>query len=85
MSSTCRSRAGWLRLRRDPPRGGHPKLFGYSFATLAKLFGFKSEGSVRNAVHRGAFDPSDLASIFAFYAPIFTRQNKPKRKRRPRP
>lgn len=49
------------------PKGGHPVLFGYGYATLAVLFGFRSVGSVRNAVARRAFDPADLASIFAFY------------------
>lgn len=48
------------------PCGGHSATWGYGYADLRLLLGYRTEGAVRAAVRRGAFDPSDLASIFAF-------------------
>lgn len=48
------------------PHGGHTKCWAYGYEELRALLVFKSVGSVRNAVAAGAFDPSDLASIFDY-------------------
>lgn len=45
---------------RERPRA---KLWAYGYADLALLFGM-TEGAVRQAVRRGAFDPRSLESIF---------------------
>lgn len=59
-----------VRTRSVAPRGGHAALWGYGYADLAELLGYGPHqlGAVRQAVHRGLFDPGDLASIFAFKA-----------------
>ncbi len=50
-----------------PPRkkAGRRKIFGYSYATLAKLFEM-SESGVRTAAARGYFDPHNLESVIAY-------------------
>jgi len=50
------------------PRRGRPASFAYGYADLAQLFGYRNVGSVRNAIHRRLFDPSDLESVLAFAA-----------------
>lgn len=44
------------------PRGGHTKLWGYGYQTLARLLGM-TPGSVRNAVSAGRLDPADLEAV----------------------
>lgn len=46
----------------EPKRG---KLWSYGVRTLAKLTG-KSVDGVRQAIHRGAFNPDDLRSVMAW-------------------
>ncbi len=48
------------------PSGGHSVTWGYGYADLRLFLGYRTEGAVRAAVRRGAFDPSDLESIFTF-------------------
>jgi hypothetical protein len=45
---------------RERPRA---HLWAYGYADLALLFGM-TEGAVRQAVRRGAFDPGNLESVF---------------------
>jgi hypothetical protein len=54
--------------RERAPRGGHSRLWGYGYADLAALLGYRSVAAVRNAVCRRLFDPGDLASVFNFKA-----------------
>lgn len=42
------------------------KLWAFGYADFAALFGMTEE-AVRQRVRRGAFDPSDLESIFQFW------------------
>lgn len=53
-------------LSEPTPRGGHPLLWGYGYETIRRFLGYRNVGSVRNAVAKKLFDPSDLDSIFAF-------------------
>ena len=50
------------------PSGGHSVTWGYGYADLRILLGYRTEGAVRAAVRRGAFDPGSLDSIIAFHA-----------------
>jgi hypothetical protein len=54
-----------VELSRAAPRKGRPRLWGYSYPDLARLFGMR-EPAVRQAARRGAFDPSDMESVVAF-------------------
>lgn len=47
------------------PRGGNTKLWAYGYPELSAFLGMR-EGTVRQAVARGTFDPSSLASVVAF-------------------
>ncbi len=42
--------------------GRGPRLWGFGYTTLANLFGM-TEGAVRQAVHGGRLDPSDLEMV----------------------
>jgi hypothetical protein len=42
------------------------KVWAWGYADFAVLFGM-SEAAVRQRVKRGAFDPSDLESVFEFW------------------
>ncbi len=66
-----------VRTNSRAPRGGHTALWGYGYDELRVLFGFRSAGSVRNAVSRKAFDPTDLLSIFAFLQKRMARRKDP--------
>ena len=46
-------------------KAGRRKIFGYSYATLARLF-CMSESGARSAVARGKLDPHSLESIFSY-------------------
>lgn len=47
------------------PLRGRPRLYAFGYADFAELFGL-SEAAVRQAVRRGALDPTSLVSIVTF-------------------
>lgn len=59
---------------------GRVKLWAFGIADLAMLFGM-TEGTVRTALHRNAFDPIDLESLCEFWR----RRTRKRGKSKPRP
>jgi hypothetical protein len=47
-------------------KGRGKRRFSYTYQDLARLLGMTEE-AVRQAAHRGKFDPADLRSVVAFY------------------
>lgn len=48
---------------------GRPKLWAYSMADLARLFG-KPVGTVRQDIRRKKFDPVDLADVVRYWGEL---------------
>lgn len=51
------------------PRRGRPRIWGYCYADLARLF-TKPEWKVRKEVAAGRFDPASLEDVVRYWADL---------------
>lgn len=65
--STVKASVTLVRGATRPRFGNHEKLFAYSYCSIALMLGIETK-SVRQAVTRGAFDPTDLESVLSYVA-----------------